>query len=116
MRSIKLGRKIINSTSDPYIIAEIGVNHECSMKQAKQLILNAKNGGADAAKFQTYKAELITSKYSHKIKKGILLDQDFSKPQAFHLLPVTRSGGLAVIISLNIFFIIFNLMYSKILF
>lgn len=64
MRSIKLGRKIINSNSDPYIIAEIGVNHECSMKQAKKLILNAKNGGADAAKFQTYKAELITSKYS----------------------------------------------------
>tara|TARA_E500000178_G_scaffold172071_1_gene171385 strand:+ start:20 stop:1081 length:1062 start_codon:yes stop_codon:yes gene_type:complete len=64
----------------------------------------------------TFFVFLITSKYSHKIKKGILLDQDFSKPQAFHLLPVTRSGGLAVIISLNIFFIIFNLMYSKILF
>ena len=64
----------------------------------------------------TFFVFLITSKYSHKIKKGILLDQDFSKPQAFHLLPVTRSGGLAVIISFNIFFIIFNLMYSKILF
>ena len=59
---------------------------------------------------------LIISKYSHKINKGILFDQDFSKPQAFHLSPITRSGGLGVIISLNIFFIIYNLIYSEILF
>ncbi len=64
MKPIKLGKKIISSKSEPYIIAEIGVNHECSMKKAKQLILKAKKGGADAAKFQTYKAELITSKNS----------------------------------------------------
>ena len=36
---------------------------------------------------------LIISKYSHLIKDGILLDNDFIKPQAFHELPVTRSGG-----------------------
>ena len=43
----------------PYIIAEIGVNHECSIKKAKKLILLAKEGGADAAKFQTYKASKL---------------------------------------------------------
>lgn len=64
MEIIKLGKKIITRNSDPYIIAEIGVNHECSMSKAKQLILKAKKGGANAAKFQTYKAELITSKNS----------------------------------------------------
>ena len=31
---------------------------------AKKLIYLAKKGGADAAKFQTYKAHLITSKYA----------------------------------------------------
>ena len=64
MNSIKLGNKIINNESSPYIIAEIGVNHECSLSTAKKLIFKAKEGGADAAKFQTYKAELITSKNS----------------------------------------------------
>ena len=59
---------------------------------------------------------LIVSKYSHKIKKGILLDQDFLKPQAFHSLAISRSGGIAGVISLNIFFIIYYLIYSKILF
>ena len=59
---------------------------------------------------------LIISKNSHKIKKGILLDQDFIKPQAFHKSAIGRTGGLAGVISLNIFFIIYYLIFSKILF
>jgi len=59
---------------------------------------------------------LIVSKHSHKIRDGILLDKDFLKPQAFHSLPVTRSGGIAVIFSLSIFFIIYNLLFSKVLY
>ena len=47
---------------------------------------------------------LLVSKYSHKIKGGTLLDKDFLKPQSFHDTPVTRSGGIATIISLSIFF------------
>ena len=46
---------------------------------------------------------LIISKYSHKIRGGALLDKDFLKPQAFHDFPITRSGGVAAIISLCIF-------------
>lgn len=64
MNKIKLGNKIVSKNSLPYIIAEIGVNHECSIKKAKKLIYLAKKGGADAAKFQTYKAYLITSKHA----------------------------------------------------
>tara|TARA_B100001121_G_scaffold282550_1_gene275991 strand:- start:17 stop:1078 length:1062 start_codon:yes stop_codon:yes gene_type:complete len=59
---------------------------------------------------------LLVSKYSHKINNGVLLDEDFSKPQAFHSIPVTRSGGIAGIISLSIFFFIYYLLYSKILY
>ena len=47
-----------------YIIAEIGVNHSCNMKIAKKQIDLAKKGGASAVKFQTYKANLIASKFS----------------------------------------------------
>lgn len=59
---------------------------------------------------------LLTAKFSHKIKNGALLDTNYSKPQAFHYSPVTRSGGVACIISLSIFFGIYYLLYSKILF
>ena len=48
----------------PYIIAEAGVNHEGSMEIARRLIDEAAWGGADAIKFQTYKAGTLASKDS----------------------------------------------------
>ncbi len=48
----------------PYVIAEAGVNHEGSMELARRLIREAKEGGADAIKFQTYKAGTLASRDS----------------------------------------------------
>ena len=57
-------QNIINKDLEPYIIAEIGVNHEGSFNKAIELIDLAKKGGANAAKFQSYKAETLASKDS----------------------------------------------------
>lgn len=59
-----LSGKTIGAGRAPYVIAEIGVNHEGSMATAKRLIELAKEGGADAAKFQTYKAATLAAKNS----------------------------------------------------
>ena len=64
MKNIKIDDFKINDELDPYIIAEIGVNHEGSIKLAKKLIKNANNAGAHAVKFQTYKANKLASKNS----------------------------------------------------
>ena len=64
MIEVKLGKRKINSNTKPYIIAEIGVNHEGSINLAKKMIYLAKKAGADAAKFQSYKAETLASKNS----------------------------------------------------
>ena len=45
----------------PYIIAEVGVNHEGDMDLAKRMVSEAKEGGAHAVKFQAYKAATIAS-------------------------------------------------------
>lgn len=49
-----------------FIIAEAGVNHNGSLDIAKKLIDAATDAGADAVKFQTFRAEKMTSKYAPK--------------------------------------------------
>ena len=49
---------------DPFLIAEAGVNHEGDLNVAYRLIDEAKRGGADAIKFQTYRASTIASIHS----------------------------------------------------
>jgi N-acetylneuraminate synthase len=64
MTQIVLGSRTLRAGSRPYVIAEIGVNHGGDVALAKRLIDLAKEGGADAAKFQAYKAERIASRHS----------------------------------------------------
>jgi len=66
MKEITIGkRKLVRGKiSRPYLIAEAGVNHEGDMEKAKLMIEQAARGGADAIKFQTYKAERLASRNS----------------------------------------------------
>jgi sialic acid synthase SpsE len=59
-----IGDKIVSPRSSPYIIAEVGVNHAGSLAKARELVELAHAGGADAVKFQTYKAESLASPHS----------------------------------------------------
>jgi len=61
MEKLNLDGKLIGSGEPPYIIAEIGSNHNGDMKLCKKLIDSAKKCGADAVKFQSWsKTSLIS--------------------------------------------------------
>lgn len=49
-----------------FIIAEAGVNHNGDIKLAKKLVDTAKEAGADAVKFQTFRTENLVSKAAQK--------------------------------------------------
>lgn len=57
----------------PYIIAEIGGNHNGDMDLAKQMMVKAKECGADAVKFQFYrKNDLWTKAHLKELNDGVV--------------------------------------------
>jgi sialic acid synthase SpsE len=60
---IKIGSHTIGSNHPTYFIADIAANHDGDLERAKQLIRLASQAGADAAKFQNFRAPKIVSDY-----------------------------------------------------
>lgn len=63
---IKIGKRNIGQHNPVFIIAEAGVNHNGSLKLAKKMIDAAQEAGADAIKFQTFKAEELVVRNAPK--------------------------------------------------
>jgi len=59
MNSVNIGHRIVGSGSRCLVIAEAGSNHNGDLDQAKALVRIAGEAGADAVKFQTFRAEKL---------------------------------------------------------
>ncbi|MFA5412009.1 MAG: N-acetylneuraminate synthase family protein [Candidatus Micrarchaeia archaeon] len=59
MKKIKIGNRMAGEGEPCFIIAEAGSNHNGKLEQAKKLIDEAAKAGADAVKFQLFKAEKL---------------------------------------------------------
>lgn len=75
LNQIKIGNKCIGDGFKPFIISEIGTNFQ-SLEEAKIMIELSAKSGADAVKFQTYKAErLATPGAFFPLKNGKKISQ-----------------------------------------
>lgn len=61
--TLKINDRPIGGDHPTYFIADIAANHDGSLDRAKLLIRLAKDAGADAAKFQNFRAAKIVSDY-----------------------------------------------------
>ncbi len=66
MNSMTIGGRPINDTSPCFIIAEAGVNHNGDVRMAEELIDVASEAGADAVKFQTFRASSLVTASAEK--------------------------------------------------
>jgi sialic acid synthase SpsE len=72
---IRIADRIIGENHPTYFIADISANHDGSLERAKYLVKLAKQAGADAAKFQNFRAPKIVSDYGFRNLGGQLSHQ-----------------------------------------
>ena len=82
---IKIGNHVIGDEHPTYFIADISANHDGDLERAKALIHLAKNAGADAAKFQNFRAAKIVSDYGFKELGSQLSHQAIWKKSVFEV-------------------------------
>ena len=57
-RPVLIGNRKVGFGYEPYIVAEVGINHNGDLDRAIEMIHLAKSAGCDAVKFQTFKAKV----------------------------------------------------------
>ena len=74
-KEISVGNKMIGERHPTFVIAEAACNHMCDLETAKEMLGLAAEAGADAIKFQTYKAERLTRKGAMTYWRGKRIPQ-----------------------------------------
>jgi sialic acid synthase SpsE len=82
---IKIGIHTIGPNHPTYFIADIAANHDGDLERAKLLIRLSREAGADAAKFQNFRAPKIVSDYGFTHMDGQVSHQAAWKKPVFQV-------------------------------
>jgi sialic acid synthase SpsE len=92
MKELIIGGKIIKNYSEPYIIAEIGANHNGDIDLAKKMIDIAKEKGADAVKFQSWSKDSIFARQVYE--ENYFLADDYRNRTDYTLESIVEAYSL----------------------
>jgi len=103
---MKLTQKIdIINFGKPYIIAELGANHNGDMELAKKLIIEAKEAGADCVKFQSWSKDSIFARKKYEDNYFIADDyrdrDDFTLEEIVDEYSISENELLALLLPLT---------------
>lgn len=62
MREIRIADRTLGDGHPPFIVAEVGMNHNGSVSRALKMVRAARNAGCDSVKFGTFKADEFCAK------------------------------------------------------
>ncbi len=83
----------LKSAKQPYVIAEIGSNHNGDIDLAKRLIDEAKMAGADCVKFQSWTKDTIFSKSVYE--SNYFLKDDYRQREDFSLESIVEAFSVS---------------------
>ncbi|TGL59808.1 N-acetylneuraminate synthase family protein [Leptospira jelokensis] len=79
-----IGNKTLTRNSEPYLVAEIGLNHNADLEIGKRTIEKAKESGAHAVKFQTYRTEEFIDATNPDVKFLFDIFKQYELNEKFH--------------------------------
>ena len=85
--------KILQNNDIPYVIAEIGSNHNGDMDLAKELIIQAKEAGADCVKFQSWTKNSIFAR--EKYEDNYFLADDYRDRSDYDLEEIVEEYSIS---------------------
>ena len=85
MKPLQINGRSLGPSHPGYFIADIAANHDGDLERAKELIYLAKEAGADAAKFQHFRAETIVSKEGFDAMNSRVSHQSKWKQSVFEI-------------------------------
>lgn len=77
----------------PYVIAELGSNHNGDMKLAKKMIIEAKEAGADCVKFQSWSKDSIFA--TKKYEDNYFIADDYRDRDDFTLAEIVEEYSIS---------------------
>jgi len=85
--------KELKNYSKPYIIAELGANHNGDMELAKKMIIEAKEAGADCVKFQSWSKDSVFAK--KKYEDNYFIADDYRDRTDFTLEEIVEKYSIS---------------------